>query len=53
MINIGTRVAPVNIAFFISRNAALIEQKMFQYTTLFLKYHHCTLREKEPIFLQC
>ena len=30
MVNIGTRVAPVNIAFYSSRNAALIERKMLQ-----------------------
>ena len=34
MVNIGTRVAPVNIAFSGSRNAALIERKMLQYITL-------------------
>ena len=43
MANIGTRVAPVNIAFSISRNAALIERKMLQYTTLSIKDHHYTL----------
>ena len=43
MVNIGTRVAPVNIAFSSSRNAALIERKMLQYTTLSIKLHHCTL----------
>ena len=45
MVNIGTRVAPVNIAFSSSRNAALIERKMLQYTTLSIKQHHCTLSE--------
>ena len=45
MVNIGTRVAPVNIAFSSSRNAALIERKMLQYTALSLKLHHCTLSE--------
>ena len=43
MVNIGTRVAPVYIAFCISRNAALIERKMLQYTTFSIKLHHCTL----------
>ena len=33
MVNIGTGVAPVNIAVSSSRNAALIERKMLQYTT--------------------
>ena len=45
MINIGTRVAPVNIAFSSSRKAALIERKMLQYTTLSIKHHYCTLSE--------
>ena len=45
MVNIGTRVAPVNIAFSSSRKAALIEHKMLQYTILSLKLHHCTLSE--------
>ena len=43
MVNIGTRVAPVSIAFSSSRNAALIECKMLQYITLSIKLHHCTL----------
>ena len=47
IINIGTRVAPVNTAFSSSRNAALIERKMLQYTTLSIKLHHCTLSEIE------
>ena len=51
MVNIGTRVAPVNIAFSSSRNAALIERKILQYTTLSIKLHHCTLSEiKTQIF---
>ena len=45
MVNIGTKVAPVNIAFSSSRNAALIERKMLPYTTLSIKLHHCTLSE--------
>ena len=45
MVNIGTRVAPLNLAFSSSRNAALIERKVLQYTTLFMKLHHCTLNE--------
>ena len=47
MVNIGTRVAPVNIAFSSSRNAALIERKMLQYTSLSMKYHHCALSERK------
>ena len=31
--------------FSTSRNAALIESKMLQYTTLSMKLHHCTLSE--------
>ena len=51
MVNIGTGVAPVNIAFSNSRKAALVERKMLQDTSISLKYHHCTLREiKNPNF---
>ena len=45
MVNIGTGVAPVNIAFSSSRSAALIERKILQNTTLSKKLHHCTLSE--------
>ena len=52
MVNIGTRVAPVNIAFSSSKNAASIERKMLQYTTLYIKFHHCTLSEvKSQVFI--
>ena len=47
IVTIGTGVASVNIAFSCSRNAALIERKMLQYTTLSIKLHHCTLNEIE------
>ena len=51
MVNIGTRVASVNNVFSSSRNAALIERKMLQNTTLSIKLHHCTLNEiKTQIF---
>ena len=51
MVNIGTRVAPVTIAFSGSRNAALFERKMWQYTTLSIKFHDCTLSEiKTQVF---
>ena len=51
MLNIGTKIAPVNIAFFSSRNAALIERKILNYTTLSIKLHHCTLIElKTQVF---
>ena len=50
IVNIGTRVAPVNIAFPSSRNAALIERKMLHYTTLSIKFHHCTLSELKTQF---
>ena len=45
MVNIGTRVAPVNIAFSSSRNVALIERKVLQYTTVSKKLKNCTLCE--------
>ena len=45
IVNTGTGVAPVSIAFSSSRNAALIERKMLHYTTLSLKLHHCELSE--------
>ena len=51
MVNIGTRIAPVNIALSSSKNAALIERKVLQYTTLSTKLHLCTLREiKTQVF---
>ena len=51
MVSIGTRVAAKNIAVSSSRNEALIEPKMLQYTTLSIKNHQLTLREiKTPIF---
>ena len=51
MVNIGTRVAPVNIAFSSSRNAPFIKRKMLQCTTLSIKLHHCNLSEiKTQIF---
>ena len=45
IINIGTGVAPVNIAFSSSRRAALIKRKTLQNTTLSIGLHHCTLSE--------
>ena len=51
MVNIGTRIAPVNIAFSCSRSAALIERKMLPYTTLSMTLHHCSLSEiKTQVF---
>ena len=51
MVNIGTRIALVNIAFSSSRNAALFERKMLQYTRLSIKLHQCTLSEmKTQVF---
>ena len=50
MVNTGTRITPVNTAFFSSRKAALIECKVLQFTTLSIKLHHCTLSEmKTPV----
>ena len=42
-----TAVATVNIAFSSSKNAALIERKMLQYTTLSIKLHQSTLSERK------
>ena len=50
IVNIGTGVAPVNIAFSSSRSTALIERKKLQNTTLSIKLHHCTLTEKNQVF---
>ena len=51
IVNIGSRVAPVKIAFSSSRNAALIEGKRLHYTTLSIKFDHCTFSElKTQIF---
>ena len=51
IVNIGTGVAPVNIAFSSSRSAGLIERKMLQNTILTIKLHHCTLSEtKTQVF---
>ena len=45
MVNIGTAVAPVNIAFSSSRSTALYEGKILHYTTVSMKIHYCTLSE--------
>ena len=45
MLNMGTRVATVNIVFSTSRNPALYERKVFQYATLSIQLHRCTLSE--------
>ena len=45
IVKLRTAVATVNIAFSSSRNAALIERKMLQYTTLSMKLYHCTSSE--------
>ena len=51
MVNIGTSMVPVNIAFSSSRNAALVERKVLQYTTISTKLHHCILSEiKTQVF---
>ena len=50
MVNIGTRVAPVNIAYSSSRNAASTKRKVLQYTILSIKYHQCTLGEQKTQF---
>ena len=43
MVNNAKIVAPVNIDFSKSRNAALIERKVLQYTTLSRKLHQRTM----------
>ena len=51
MVNIGTKMALVNIAFSSSRNSVLTELKMLHYTTLSVKFHHCTMSElKAQVF---
>ena len=51
ILNMRTAVATVNLAFSSSKNAALIERKMLQYTTLSIKLHHCTMSEiKTQVF---
>ena len=50
MVNIGTAVAPVNIAFSSSRSVALFERKMLQNTTISIKRHHYTFSKKTQIF---
>ena len=51
MVNIATIVAAVDIAFCSSRNAALIEGKVLQYTTLSKRLHHRTLSQiKTEVF---
>ena len=51
MVNMRTANATVYIAFSSSRKVALIERIMLQYTSLSMKYHHCTLSEiKTQIF---
>ena len=51
IVNMPTANATVNIVFSCSKNAALIERKMLQYTTLSIKLHHCTLSEiKTQVF---
>ena len=51
MVNIGTKVATVNIVFSTSRNATLIEQEALHYTILSTKLQQCTLSElKIPAF---
>ena len=49
MVNIGTGVAPVSLALSSSRTLALIERKMFHYTTLSIKLLHCTMSETKTL----
>ena len=50
-VKMRTAVATVDIAFSSSRNAALNERKMLQYTTLAMKLHHYTLSEVKTQFV--
>ena len=51
MVNIGTGVAPLNIAFSKSRSVTLIERKKLQNTTLSIKlYHHTLSKIKTQVF---
>ena len=51
MINIGTGVAPVNIAFSSSRIVALFERKMLHNTKFSPKLHQYTMRKiKTQVF---
>ena len=51
MVSIGKIFAPVIIVFSSSRNAALFECKLFQYTTLSIKLHNWTRGEiKTQVF---
>ena len=45
MVNMRTANATVYIAFSSSRSAALIERKMLENTSLFIKFYPCTLSE--------
>ena len=47
MANMRTAVVTVNMAFSSSRNAALFERKVLQYTTLSVKLHILTLSEQK------
>ena len=40
----------MNIVYSSSRNADLKERKLLQYTSLSIKYYHCTLREIKTQF---
>ena len=51
MVNIGTGVAPVNIAFSSSRSVAFSERKMLQNTVLSIKLYQYTFSKiKKPTF---
>ena len=50
MVNIGTGVATVYIAFSSSRNAASIERKILQYTILSMKLRHFILSQVKTQF---
>ena len=51
MVNIATKVAPMNIAFSSSWNAALLERKVLHNTTLSKRLHHRKLSEiKTQVF---
>ena len=51
MVNMGTRLAVVKNVFSTPRNAALIENKMLQYTTFSTNFNHRAMCEpKSHVF---
>ena len=53
IVNIGTGVAPVNIAFSSLRSAALIERIMLQNIIISIKTQSLYIERKKPQFPNC